>query len=66
MTTTTRLEPTDIHGNAMTGDPATIERYDRAIDRLVRFHPEAVDLATELAGRTRRHRWPTPSSPTST
>jgi hypothetical protein len=40
----------DAHDNPMTGDATTIERYDRAIDRLVRFHPEAVDLATELAG----------------
>ena len=35
---------------AMTGDADTIDRYDRALDRLVRFHPEAVDLATELVG----------------
>ena len=33
--------------------------YDRALDRLVRFHPEVVDLATELAGRTSQCRWPT-------
>ena len=30
--------------------PTRVARYDRAIDRLVRFHPEAVDLAGELAG----------------
>ena len=30
----------DGHGNPMTGDAATIELYDRAVDRLVRFHPE--------------------------
>ena len=42
---------TDAHGNPMTGDADTIERYDRTIDRLVRFHPEAIDLATELAGQ---------------
>jgi tetratricopeptide (TPR) repeat protein len=35
---------------AMTGDADTIDRYDRALDHLVRFHPAAVDLATELAG----------------
>jgi len=34
----------------MTGNRATIERYDLAIDRLLRFHPQAVDLAVELAG----------------
>ena len=35
---------------AMTGDEDTTERYARAMDRLVRFHPDAVDLATELVG----------------
>jgi tetratricopeptide (TPR) repeat protein len=40
----------DHHGNPMTGDSATVDLYDRALDRLVRFHPEAVDLAGELAG----------------
>lgn len=32
----------------MTGDADTVARYDRAVDRLVRFHPKAVDLASEL------------------
>jgi hypothetical protein len=41
----------DAHGNPMTGDADTIGLYDRAIDRFVRFHPEVVDLAVELAGR---------------
>jgi tetratricopeptide (TPR) repeat protein len=40
----------DANGNPMTGDTSTIDRYDRAIDRLLRYNPEAVDLATELAG----------------
>jgi tetratricopeptide (TPR) repeat protein len=39
----------DAHGNPMSGDAATIELYDRAIDRFVRFHPEVITLATELA-----------------
>ena len=39
----------DAHGNPMTGDAASVEVYDRALDRLVRFHPEVVDLATALA-----------------
>lgn len=39
----------DAHGNAMTGDAATVDLYDRAIDRLLRFDPVVVDLATELA-----------------
>jgi tetratricopeptide (TPR) repeat protein len=51
LTTDVRLKGgSDAHGNPMTGDTGTIERYDRAMDRLVRFHPEAVDIATELAG----------------
>ena len=40
----------DAHGNPMSGDADTIERYDLAMDRLVRFHPEVIDIATELAG----------------
>src|SRR5262245_7003728 len=47
MTTSTAC---DANGNPVTGDPVAIGRYDRAIDRLLRFDPEAVDLATELAG----------------
>ena len=42
----------DDHGNPTSGDAATVGLYDRALDRLVRFHPEAVDLAGELAGAT--------------
>ena len=38
----------DSHGNPMTGDTATIDLYDRAIDRLVRFHPDVVGLTGEL------------------
>jgi tetratricopeptide (TPR) repeat protein len=34
----------------MTGSSETIELYDRAIDRLVRFHPDVIELAGELAG----------------
>ncbi|MET0579291.1 MAG: tetratricopeptide repeat protein, partial [Ilumatobacteraceae bacterium] len=45
---TTADRTTDDHGNPMSGDPDTIDRYDLAIDRLLRFHPDAVDLATEL------------------
>jgi tetratricopeptide (TPR) repeat protein len=39
----------DAHGNQMTGDRDTIDLYDRALDRLVRFHPDVVELAGELA-----------------
>jgi hypothetical protein len=42
---------TDAHGNPMSGDADTIRLYDRAIDRLVRYHPQVIDLATELAGQ---------------
>ncbi|MEP7203812.1 MAG: tetratricopeptide repeat protein [Ilumatobacteraceae bacterium] len=38
----------DAHGNPMTGESSTIEMYDRAIDRFLRFHPDVVDLAGEL------------------
>ncbi len=38
----------DAHGNPMTGNPETIELYDRALDRLVRFHPDVIALAGEL------------------
>src|SRR5262245_40742332 len=40
----------DANGNPISADAVTIERYDRAVDRLLRFDPEAVDLATQLAG----------------
>jgi len=33
----------------MTGTAEAIDLYDRAIDRLVRFHPDVMDLAGELA-----------------
>ncbi|HEX2785669.1 MAG TPA: tetratricopeptide repeat protein [Ilumatobacteraceae bacterium] len=39
---------TDAHDNPMTGSPETIELYDRALDRLVRFHPDVIELAGEL------------------
>ncbi len=38
----------DAHNNPMTGAADTIELYDRAIDRLVRFHPDVVAMAGEL------------------
>jgi hypothetical protein len=39
---------TDAHGNPMTGGSADIDLYDSALDRLVRFHPDIVELAGEL------------------
>ena len=38
----------DAHGNPMTGTSASIELYDRAIDRFLRFHPDVVELAGQL------------------
>jgi hypothetical protein len=38
----------DVHDNPMTGGADTIALYDQAIDRLVRFHPDVVDLAGTL------------------
>ena len=40
----------DANGNPMSGDTATVQRYDAALGELLRFRPAAVDLATELAG----------------
>src|SRR4051812_15313593 len=38
----------DAHDNPMTGTTDAIRLYDRAIDRLIRFHPDVVDLAGQL------------------
>ncbi|MGD9704089.1 MAG: hypothetical protein AB7V74_16980, partial [Acidimicrobiia bacterium] len=38
----------DAHGNPMSGTSDAIALYDRAIDRLLRFDPAAVDLTGEL------------------
>jgi tetratricopeptide (TPR) repeat protein len=47
MTTTTTLAR-DAHGLTMTGDATTVDLYNQAIDRLARFHPDVIDLATRL------------------
>ncbi len=39
---------TDEHGNQVTGSPEAVSKYDQAIDHLVRFRPEVVDLAVGL------------------
>ena len=39
----------DEHGNPTTGPAEAVERYDAAIDRLVRYHVDVVDLMTRLA-----------------
>lgn len=38
----------DEHGNPTTGETEPIERYDAAIDRLVRFHVDVVDQMSSL------------------
>jgi hypothetical protein len=43
-----RSQP-DEHRNPMSGPAEAVALYDRAIDRMLRYHPEVVDLATTLA-----------------
>jgi hypothetical protein len=38
----------DEHGNPVHAPADAIELYDRAVDRLLRFHPDVVELATRL------------------
>ena len=38
----------DEHGNPTTGSAEAVDAYDRAIDRLLRFHPDVVDQAVAL------------------
>src|SRR3954471_24114792 len=42
----------DAHGNPITGDRSTTELYDRAVDRLLRYDPEVLELVGQLAGGT--------------
>jgi hypothetical protein len=49
---TIQMSPTasaDEHGNPTAGPAEAIERYDAAIDRLVRYHVDVVDQMTSLA-----------------
>ncbi len=43
----------DVHGNPMSGSSDTIALYDRAIDRLVRFHPDIIELSGQLSAEER-------------
>jgi len=45
----TEATTVDEHGNPTTGPAEAIERYDAAIDRLVRYHVDVVDRTTTLA-----------------
>ena len=47
-TTSPRSWLIDEHGNPATGPSEGLDIYDRAIDRLLRFHPDVVDLADAL------------------
>src|SRR5688572_6624335 len=50
MSTPTLLDAQhDEHRNPMSGPAEAVAIYDRAIDRMLRYHPEVVDLATTLA-----------------
>jgi len=40
---------TDQHGNPFVGDRDAVAIYDKAIDRLLRYHPDVVDLGFGLA-----------------
>ena len=44
----TTLTDTDEHANTVVGPREAIERYDTAVDLLVRFHPDVVDRTTSL------------------
>jgi tetratricopeptide (TPR) repeat protein len=44
-----RRTTVDQHGNPFVGDRAAVEAYDTAIDRLLRFHPDVVEVAFRLA-----------------
>ena len=46
MTSTTTF--TDGHGNPVSGPADAIPRYDHALDRLLRYHPDVVDATTSL------------------
>ncbi len=41
--------PHDQHGNPLHGTPEGVAAYDRAVDRLLRFHPDVLVSADELA-----------------
>jgi hypothetical protein len=47
-TTTPTTAAADEHGNPISGPAEAIERYDAAIDRLVRYHPDVVDIMSNL------------------
>ena len=50
MSTPTLLDArSDGHENPMSGPAEAVALYDRAVDRMLRYHPEVVDLATTLA-----------------
>jgi tetratricopeptide (TPR) repeat protein len=46
--TLTPATTVDAHGNAATGDAEAVELYDAALDRLLRFHPDVIELNGRL------------------
>jgi len=45
--------PLDAHGNPFSGPTDAAALYDRAVDRLLRYHVDVIPLATELASEHR-------------
>lgn len=48
MPTATATASVDAHGNPVSGAHATIARYDEALDRLLRFHPDVLGQTSSL------------------
>ena len=46
--TTTLASDRDQHDNPMSGPSEAVALYDRAVDRLLRYHPDVVEVATTL------------------
>jgi hypothetical protein len=49
MTITTHTPTRDAHGNETSGAAENVAAYDHALDRLLRYHPDVVPAAAEIA-----------------
>jgi len=49
MTTTLPTRTRDAHGNEISGAAEKVAGYDHALDRLIRYHPDLVPAAEEIA-----------------
>jgi tetratricopeptide (TPR) repeat protein len=49
MTTTSPITTRDAHGNEISGAADAVAGYDHALDRLLRYHPDLVPAAGEIA-----------------